>query len=426
MTHFGIFCPGTVGHLNPMCNLGRELMRRGHQVTLFGVPDVQEKIAQSGLNFYEIGAADFPLGATNEIMKKLGELDGLPGLKFTVAFFQSETAMLLREAPIAIQASKVEALIVDQISAAIGTVADRLKMPFITICNALLINREPGVPPYFTNWQYQDSFGAKLRNQMGNALTDYLTKSLWQIIVQQRQQWQLPAYASREMAGSSLAQICQIPASFDFPRKSLPACIHYVGPLQDPESKEPVNANQMNFPWDKLTGKPLIYASLGTLQNRNWQIFELIAAACVNLDAQLVISLGNPHQDLNAVKLAGQPILVAYAPHQALIDRSALVITHAGLNTTIGALSAGVPMVAIPITNEQPGIASRMARVGAGLVVPVKKATVTKLRSAIQTVLADKSYRDNALKMQSAIKNSGGVEKAANIIEKAIPAHHNS
>lgn len=226
MTHFGIFCPGTVGHLNPMCNLGRELIRRGHQVTLFGVPDVQEKIAQSGLNFYEIGAIDFPLGTVNNIMQKLGELDGLPGLKFTVAFFQSETIMLLREAPIAIQASKVEALIVDQISAAIGTVADRLQMPFFTICNALLINREPGVPPYFTNWQYQDSFGAKLRNQLGNAFVDYLTKSLWQIIVQQRQQWQLPAHISRETAGSKLAQICQIPASFDFPRKSLPAYNH--------------------------------------------------------------------------------------------------------------------------------------------------------------------------------------------------------
>jgi zeaxanthin glucosyltransferase len=221
---------------------------------------------------------------------------------------------------------KVEVLIVDQISLAVGTVADRLKIPFVSICNALLLNREPGVPPYFTNWEYQDNFVSKFRNRF-NALADYLTESLWQIVVKQRQQWQLPAHSSREMAGSQLAQICQIPAAFDFPRKNLPACLHYVGPLQDPESKEPVNANQMNFPWEQLTDKPLVYASLGTLQNRNWQIFELIATACVDLDAQLVISLGNPNQDLNAVKLAGKPILVAYAPHQALIDRSALVIT---------------------------------------------------------------------------------------------------
>jgi zeaxanthin glucosyltransferase len=83
MTHFGIFCPGTIGYLNPMCNIGRELIHRGHQVTLFGVPDVQEKVAQSGLNFYEVGAEDFPLGAMNATMQQLGELDGLPGLKFS-------------------------------------------------------------------------------------------------------------------------------------------------------------------------------------------------------------------------------------------------------------------------------------------------------------------------------------------------------
>lgn len=51
MTHFGIFCPGAIGHLNPMVSLGRELVRRGHRVTLFGVPDVRAKVVQSGLEF---------------------------------------------------------------------------------------------------------------------------------------------------------------------------------------------------------------------------------------------------------------------------------------------------------------------------------------------------------------------------------------
>jgi zeaxanthin glucosyltransferase len=80
----------------------------------------------------------------------------------------------------------------------------------------------------------------------------------------------------------------------------------------------------------------------------------------------------------------------------------------------------GVPMVVIPITNDQPGVAARVARVGARLVVSVKKATVAKLRSTIEKVLTDKSYRENAQKMQLAIKNSGGVKQAADIIEPVI------
>jgi zeaxanthin glucosyltransferase len=414
MTHFGVFCPGTTSHLNLMCNLGRELIQRGHRVTLFGVPDIAEKVNQSGLGFFEIGGKDFPLGKMTESLQKLGELDGLDALKFSIAFFQTETTMILREAPTAVQASGVEALLVDQISAAAGTVADRLQLPFVTICNALLLNREPGIPPYATNWEYQDSFGARIRNRIGNGLLDYLTNPLWQLIVQQRQQWQLPPHSGREMSSSQLAQIFQVPESFDFPRKRKPACLHYVGPIKAAE------AATVDFPWERLNGKPLIYASLGTLQNRNWQIFESIASACLDLDAQLVIALGDPNQDINQQPLAGQPIVVAYAPQQQLIDRAALVITHAGLNTALDALSAGVPMVAIPITNDQPGVAARVARVGAGLVVPVKKVTIAKLRSAIEKVLTDKSYRENAQKMQVAIKNSGGVKQAADIIEQAI------
>jgi zeaxanthin glucosyltransferase len=416
MTHFGIFCPGTTSHLNLMCNLGEELIQRGHRVTLFGVADIAEKVQKSGLRFFEIGATDFPLGKMAESLQKLGELDGLPALKFSIAFFQTETTMILKEAPIAVQASGVEALIIDQISAAAGTVADRLQLPFVTICNALLLNREPSVPPYATNWQYQNSFGARLRNRIGNALLDYLTNPLWQMIVQQRQQWQLLPHTSREMSSSQLAQIFQVPESFDFPRQNKPTCLHYVGPIKAANTSIPGD-----FPWERLNGKPLIYASLGTLQNRNWQIFESIATACLDLDAQLVIALGDPNQDVHQKSLAGHPIVVAYAPQQQLINRAALVITHAGLNTALEALSAGVPMVAIPITNDQPGVAARVARVGAGLVVPVKKVTVAKLRSAIEQVLTDKSYRENAQKMQLDIQNSGGVKQAADIIEQAIP-----
>ena len=35
MTHFGILCFPELGHLNPMIALGRELQRRGHNVTFF-------------------------------------------------------------------------------------------------------------------------------------------------------------------------------------------------------------------------------------------------------------------------------------------------------------------------------------------------------------------------------------------------------
>jgi UDP:flavonoid glycosyltransferase YjiC (YdhE family) len=76
--------------------------------------------------------------------------------------------------------------------------------------------------------------------------------------------------------------------------------------------------------------------------------------------------------------------------------------------------------VAIPITNDQPGVAARIAWTGAGEVVPLASLSVPKLRAAIQRVLTEDSYKNNASKLQEAIARAGGARRAADIVEKAI------
>jgi zeaxanthin glucosyltransferase len=98
------------------------------------------------------------------------------------------------------------------------------------------------------------------------------------------------------------------------------------------------------------------------------------------------------------------------------------VVTHAGLNTALESLAEGVPTVAIPITNDQPGVAARLAWTGCGLTVPPKRLTVPRLRQAVERVLKEPAFRANALRMQAAIRRGGGTEKAATIIEKAVSA----
>jgi MGT family glycosyltransferase len=295
-----------------------------------------------------------------------------------------------------------------------------LNLPFITICNALLIDRESGVPPFFTDWSYSPVWWARLRNLVGNFFIDRLSQPIESLVARQRDIWNLAPYSSVQDFYSPLAQICQLPPGFDFPRKKLPQCFHYIGPLKDPSGLEPVSFSSISFPFEKLTGQRLIYASLGTLQNRKWEIFQTIAEACLGNDAQIVISLGNPNIQDFALDLPGSPLVVPYAPHQQLIEKATLVITHAGMNTTLAALSSGVPLVAIPITNEQPGIASRIARTGAGEVVPLKRLNVPRLRDAIRLVLAEDSYKQNALRLQDTIRHAGGVTRAVDIIEQAV------
>ena len=208
-----------------------------------------------------------------------------------------------------------------------------------------------------------------------------------------------------------------MPRSFDFPRQCLAPHFHYVGRLADPSGQEPLLRDAVPFPWERLDGRPLLYASLGTLQNGRPELFAQIAEACAPLEAQLVISLGNPTSV--PVDLPGNPIVVAYAPHQPLIERATLVISHAGLNTTLTALGCGVPVLAIPITNEQPGIAARLVACKAGRALPVQRLAVTALRAMVQEMLLNPSYRAQAQRLQRENQAAGGVATAADLVERA-------
>jgi zeaxanthin glucosyltransferase len=77
-------------------------------------------------------------------------------------------------------------------------------------------------------------------------------------------------------------------------------------------------------------------------------------------------------------------------------------------------------MVAIPITTDRPGMAARVARAGAGEVVQLSKLTVPRLKAAIEKVFENPIYRENAAKLATAIQNSGGVNRAANIVEGVV------
>jgi zeaxanthin glucosyltransferase len=415
MTHFGIICPAAAGHLNPMTTLGYELKQRGHRVTVLSIVDAQPKALAARLEFQAIGLADFPPGATRQLFIKLGTLSGFKALQYTIQWIANAAVKCLEDAPAIVKAQGIEALLVDQAAPEGGTVADYLQLPFISIASALMFNREPSVPPFNSLGNYDVSWKGILRNRIGYGSLNLAGQTITKTINVRRQQWNLPLHTHPNQRYSRLAQISQQPREFEFPRRELPSCFHFTGSFNNPASRESIA-----FPYEQLTGQPLIYASLGTLQNQMLWIFEMIASACAGMDVQLVIALGGGTNPDALTELPGNPLVVGYAPQLELLQRASLTITHAGLNTTLESLSNGVPMVAIPITNDQPGVAARIAWTGTGEVIPLKKVTVEKLQTAIAQVLTDDAYRQNALKLQTAIQQAGGASKAADIIEQAV------
>lgn len=415
MTHFGLICPDTTGHLNTMLPLGQELQQRGHRVTLFGRLDSESKTRFAGLDFKAVGEVEFPLGAMAASLAKLGELSDREAVQHTVNLLAESANAVLRDAPTAMKEAGIEALLVDQLSSEGGTVAEYLNIPFITICSAVVLNREVSVPPYITSWNYAPQWWGRLRNKLGYRVLDRVTKPIVEKTNEYRQEWSLPVIVNPNERYSRLAQISQQSAELEFPREELPPHFHFTGPYHTPAGRE-----TPDFPYDQLTGQPLIYASLGTIQNRLLGVFQQIAEACADMEAQLVISLGGSAKPDSLPELAGAPLVVEYAPQLDLLKKAALTITHGGMNTTLECLNNGVPMVVIPIANDQPGIASRVVWAGCGEALPIKKVSVSNLRTAVNQVLANPSYRENAVRLQASIHRTGGVSKAIDIVEQAV------
>jgi zeaxanthin glucosyltransferase len=416
MAHLGLICPELSGHLNPMTTLGRKLQRRGHQVTVVARADVRAKAQQAGLGFVVIGEREFPEGAMGETTAQLGRLNGLKAVRFTVELLRRGVATLLREGPDAIRVAKIDALLVDQAVPAGNTVAEVLGVSLVTVCNALAMNLDPTLPPAVMLWRFKRGFFARVRNRAGNAALRWLVKPIIDEINTYRAEHGLRLLEGNSLGeGSALAEIAQQPAFFDYPREMLPECFHYTGPWHDPTG----GGERTVFPWEKLDGRPLIYASMGTLQNRVREIFETLAKACAGLDAQLVLSLGSRDQAPDAA-FAGAPVVVPFAPQIELLKRATLTITHAGLNTALESLSQGVPMVAIPITNDQPGIASRLEWLGVAEVVAPSRLSVPRLGAAIQRVLREPGYRVKARRYQQEIAHLNGLALAADIVDQAI------
>jgi UDP:flavonoid glycosyltransferase YjiC (YdhE family) len=414
--HIGLTCPELSGHLNPMTTLGRELVRRGHRVTVVARPDGEAKAVAAGLGFAALGAAEFPRGAIAAQAKTLGGLTAREALRYTIEMMRLAAEVTLRDLPAVIRSERLDALVIDQVNPAAGTTAEIERVPYVQVCNALALNRDNACPPAVLPWRYRPGVFGRLRNGVGNWFLFRVTAPVRDEINAHRVRHGLAPRVGRSVP-AYLAEIAQQPAFFDFPRARPEPRLHFTGPWHAAGG-----GGDVPFPWERLDGRPLVYASLGTLQNRLADMFATIAEAVAPLAVQLVISLGSADQDVSALaaRCPGNPVIVPVAPQLQLLDRAALAITHAGLNTALESLARGVPMVAIPITNDQPGVARRLEWLGLAEVVLPRHLTAPRLRRAVERVLGDPGYRTRARERAAEIARLDGVGRAADIVERAF------
>jgi zeaxanthin glucosyltransferase len=417
LAHIGVLAAPAQGHMYPSSTLALELKKRGHRITFFVIPDAADFYVSHGLSVVVLGQEAYPLGYMDRMFGELAKLKGRAGLKFTIGMVERDLGIMFALLPQALQSSQVDALIVDQIVFSGSTVAEFLKIPYVHLANALLFNGENGVPPINFGWPYKTGPLSRIRNAFGYAVIRSVLGPVRKSVNAQRVQWGLePCAHFPDDLYAARPQISQLPPSLEYPRKQLPADFHFVGPLHNLKTRP-----HSDFPWEKLDGRPILYASMGTLMNQLDGVFRTILKASENLDVQLVLTLGGGKLDpasFSGVK--GNPVIVKYAPQLEILKLASVCITAGGLNTINEALAHGVPLVAIPITNDEPAAAARIEWSGVGKSVHIKRLTVARLRAVLEQVLVDPAYRENARRIQKEIAGLNALEHASQVVESVL------
>jgi len=406
------------GHLNPMTALARKLQSRGHDVVFISLADVAPFVEAAGLPFVPCSEEAYPAGSLGKLVRRLSELSGEEALHFTVnAMMKGYTASLFESLPDTLSEAAVDALVLDQYQPYAELIPMHLGMPFVQVSNALHVDYTGRTPICFVDWPYQTGVDATARNMEGVRRA----RMLLEPVTAEAQAYARKVGLSVDWNNphstlSPLAWVTQCPREFDFgPAPDFPQ-FHYAGPFHDGRGRM-----DFDFPWQRLTSQPIVYASMGTLQNGLVDIFRSITQAAVGLkQLQFVLAVGGQLDPKQLGAIPANVMVVSYAPQIEVLKRSSLCITHAGLNTILESLASGVPMLALPITNDQPGVAARMAEKKVGVVLSPDHASPQNFVAAINQVLGDSTFPDNVQRMQEAIHRIDGLSIAAGILERSF------
>jgi MGT family glycosyltransferase len=403
----GFICPNVPGHLNPMTALARQLQARNHDIVFLYSSEA------AGLPCVPADEKD----QVNESRPEISKMQGEDALQFASHVVMAQTESMLKTLPEVVETNDVDALVIDSVNFYAELGAIQLEMPYLHVACAahfdysgytpLCVYGRPHetTPQGFARNREDVARFVKILENAGAGVKAYAEK------VGLNVDWNDPSSTI-----SPLAYITQVPSAFDYESCHWAPQFHHTGPFHDGKGREP-----LNFPWERLTGEPLVYASMGTILNGRLDVFRTIVAALAkHKDVQLVLSIGDQIDPNQIGPVPSNTIIVKRAPQLDLLKQTSVCITHAGLNTVLESLAQGVPQVAIPVAFDQPGVAARIADKQTGVVTSLDKLTAGHLSSLLKEVLTNPVYRKNADKLQKAIAEANGLSVAADLVEESL------
>ena len=385
------FCIPAHGHTNPTLNVVRELKARGHRVVYYSYDEFREKIEDAGAEFVSCNGNDAQLNLTKEEGAKIGA-----DLALSTRVLVDTTLSL--DGPVCrdMERLKPDCIVADSMAVWGKAVAKKLGIPFVCSTTTFAFNKESAkIMPH----SLKETFSMILSMGKVNAQ------------VKRLQQAGYPVKSVLDLIGSdeSVPTVVYTSPLFQPSAETFPEHFAFVGPSIRPARSQVVK-----------TGEKLVYISMGTVHNDMLPLYRACVQAVKGTTWQVILSVGD---QVDTQMLGALPENVSVFPSVdqiAVLTAADVFLTHCGMNSANEGLYFGVPLVTLPQTSEQSGVAARAEQLGAGL--RLRETTPDAIRAALEKAMDDPSYRENAQKIGASFRAAGGAKAAADCIGRWLRA----
>lgn len=381
MARFLFVVPPLVGHTNPTVSVARALAERGHEVAWVAHPRAVRPLLPQGARLFELDD-HVPEARWAEANAKSKAVRGLAAFQFLwEEFFVPLARSMVPGVTAAVAEAKPDVLVVDQqaVAGALVARAKGLRWATFATTSAGLTDPLAGLPKVRA---WLDAQLASLEREAG----------LTPVAEPDRSPQLVVAFTTAALVG---------------PTEGFAPHVHFVGPAI---ALRPENTA---FPFEALRPGKRLLVSLGTVNFEVGERFYNVAVeALEHEDVQVVLVA--PERQL--ARVPANFLVRSFVPQLALLPHVHAVVCHAGHNTVVETLSNGLPLVVLPIKDDQPVVAQQVADSGAGLRLKFGRVRPEELREAVRRVLTEASFGEAAARIRSSFQEAGGAARAAELL----------
>ncbi|MBE6898755.1 MAG: glucosyltransferase [Ruminococcaceae bacterium] len=376
------------GHTNPTLGVVRELVSRGHQVWYYSYHLMREKIESAGATFVPCDDYDMELRLDAKDSARLGK-----DLAFSAKILVDTTLALDDRVCREMETLKPDCIIADSMALWGKAVAQKLSIPFVSSTTTFAFNRH----------------SAKIMKQsVGELLKMILSMLRTAKQVRRLQDKGYPVKNILDIIGNDDNTHTIVYTSPEFQPSSETFSDNYafVGPSIRPAVE--------NIEKKRET---LIYISMGTVNNDMLPFYKQCLSAFADTEYQVILSVGDLVSLEDFGELPENISVYSHVDQIAVLQQADVFVSHCGMNSVSESLYFAVPLVMLPQTAEQGGVAERVRQLGAG--VKLDKTDATSLRQAVNILLTDSSYQQNARMISEGFRRCSGAKGAADQILQA-------